>query len=120
LLPIDVMLPAAGQGALALETVAGHWVDDLLAPLNDTATASTVAAERAVLRHLGGGCSVPIAVLGQCQDEHLHVQALVSSPDGRRALRREINGPLDQAVPLGERLAAQLHADGAGDILQAL
>ena len=120
LLPIDMMLPPAGQGALALETAAGHWVDDLLAPLNDFATASAVAAERTVLQHLGGGCSVPIAVLGQCQDEHLHVQALVSSPDGSRALRREITGPLDQAVPLGEYLAAQLHADGAGDILQAL
>lgn len=119
-LPIDLMLPAAGQGALALETVVGHWVDDLLAPLNDPATASAVAAERAVLQHLGGGCSVPIAVLGQCQSHHLHVQALVSSPDGSRALRRDISGPLDQAVPLGERLAARLHADGAGDILQAL
>jgi hydroxymethylbilane synthase len=120
LLPVDMMLPAAGQGALALETVAGHWVDDLLAPLNDPATASAVAAERAVLQHLGGGCSVPVAVLGQCQDGRLHVQALVSSPDGRWALRQDISGLPDQAVPLGERLAAQLHADGAGDILQAL
>ena len=120
LLPIDMMLPPAGQGALALETTAGHWVDDLLAPLNDPATASAVAAERTVLQHLGGGCSVPIAVLGQCQGDRLRVQALVSSPDGNHALRREISGPLDQPVPLGERLAAQLHADGAGDILQAL
>ena len=120
LLSIDVMLPPAGQGALALETVAGHWVDDLLAPLNDAATAGAVAAERAVLQHLGGGCSVPIGALGQYQDAHLHVQALVSSPDGSRALRREISGPVDQAAALGERLAAQLRADGAGDILQAL
>lgn len=120
LLPVDLMLPAAGQGALALETVVGHWVDDLLAPLNDPATASAIAAERTVLQHLGGGCSVPIAVLGQCQNHHLHVQALVSSPDGSRALRRNISGPAAQAVPLGKRLAAQLHADGAGDILQAL
>ena len=102
-LPINVMLPPAGQGALALETVAGHWVNDLLAPLNDAATAGAVAAERAVLQHLGGGCSVPIAVLGQCQDARLHVQALVSSPDGSRApLQRSATsrrGPLDQAVP---------------------
>lgn len=120
LLPIDLMLPAAGQGALALETVAGHWVDDLLASLNDPATASAVAAERAVLQHLGGGCSVPIAVLGQCHDDRLHLQALVSSPDGGHTLRRKVSGPLDHAVPLGKRLAAQLHTDGAGDILQAL
>ena len=120
LLSIDLMLPAAGQGALALETVAGHWVDDLLAPLNDPATAGAVTAERAVLQHLGGGCSVPIAVLGQCRDDRLHVQALVSSPDGSRALRRDISGSRDEALQLGERLAAQLHADGAGDILQAV
>ena len=120
LLPIDVMLPAAGQGALALETAIGHWVDNLLAPLNDPAAAAAVTAERAVLQHLGGGCSVPIAVLGRCRDDRLHVQALVSSPDGSRALRRDVSGPRDEAAALGERLAVQLHADGAGDILQAL
>ena len=120
LLSIDLMLPAAGQGALALETAIGHWADDLLAPLNDPATASAVTAERSVLQHLGGGCSVPIAVLGRCCDDRLDMQALVSSPDGSRALRRNISGPRDEAAALGERLAAQLHADGAGDILQAL
>ena len=120
LLSIDVMLPAAGQGALALETAIGHWVDDLLAPLNDPAAAAAVTAERAVLQHLGGGCSVPIAVLGRCRDDRLHLQALVGSPDGRRALRRDVSGPRNEAAALGERLAAQLHADGAGDILQAL
>lgn len=120
LLPIDVMLPAAGQGALALETAIGRWMDDLLAPLDDPAAAAATTAERAVLQHLGGGCSVPIAVLGQFRDDRLHVQALVSSPDGSRALRRDISGPRDEAAALGERLAAQLHADGAGDILQAL
>ena len=120
LLSVDVMLPAAGQGALALETVSGHWADDLLAPLNHRLTASAVAAERAVLRHLGGGCSVPIAVLGEHRDGQLHVQALVSSPDGSCALRRSVSGSPRQAVPLGQRLAAQLLAHGAGDILGAL
>ena len=120
LLPFDVMLPAAGQGALALETVAGHWADDLLASLNHPPTARCVAAERALLQHLGGGCSVPVAVLGECRDGQLHVQALVSSPDGSHALRRTLSGPPGQAVPLGQRLAEQLDADGAGDILRAL
>jgi hydroxymethylbilane synthase len=120
LLPVDVMLPAAGQGALALETVAGHWADGLLAPLNHPPTATAVAAERTVLQHLGGGCSVPIAVLGEHRDGQLHVQALVNSPDGSCALRRAISGSPEQAVPLGQRLAAQLLADGASDILEAL
>ena len=120
LLPVDVMLPAAGQGALALETVAGHWADDLLAPLNHPATASATTAERAVLQHLGGGCSVPIAALGEQRDGELHLQALVGSPDGRCTLRRAISGPAEQAVALGQRLAAQLRADGADEILAAL
>lgn len=120
LLPVDVMLPAAGQGALALETVAGHWADELLAPLNHAPTAHAVAAERAVLQELGGGCSVPIAVLAECRDRQLDIQALVSSPDGSCAVRRSISGPSGQAVPLGQRLAEQLTADGAGDILRAL
>ena len=120
LLPVDVMLPAAGQGALALETVDGHWADDLLVPLNHPPSAAAVAAERAALQNLGGGCSVPIGVLGEHRGGRLHVQALVSTPDGIRALRREITGPPDQAALLGQRLAAQLLADGAGDILEGL
>ena len=120
LLDVGVMLPAAGQGALALESIAGHWVDDLLAPLNHPPTAAAVAAERAVLRHLGGGCSVPIGVLGEHRDGRLHVQALVSSADGSRALRRAIMGPGGEAAALGRRLAAQLLADGAAGILDGL
>ena len=120
LLAVGVMVPAAGQGALALESVAGHWVDDLLAPLNHPPTAAAVAAERAVLQNLGGGCSVPIGVLGEHQDGRLHVQALVSTPDGSRALRRAIMGPAGEAAALGRRLAAQLLADGAADILEGL
>ena len=120
LLSVDVMLPAAGQGALALETIAGHRADDLLAPLNHPPTAAAVASERAVLQNLGGGCSVPIGVLGEHRDGQLHVRALVSSPDGSCALRRAIAGPPDQAALLGQRLAAQLLADGAGDILAGL
>ena len=88
--------------------------------MNHPPTARSVAAERAVLQRLGGGCSVPIAVLGECRGGQLHVQALVSSPDGTDALRRSVSGPAGQAVPLGQRLAEQLNADGAGDILRAL
>ena len=120
LLQVDVMLPAAGQGALALETVEGHWADGLLAPLNHPQSAAAIAAERAALQNLGGGCSVPIGVLGEHRDGQLHLQALVSAPDGGRAIRRDITGPPEQAALLGRRLAAQLLADGAGDILEGL
>lgn len=120
LLPIEVMLPAVGQGALGLETVAGHWIDGLLQALHDPSSASAVAAERAFLWHLGGGCTVPIAALAQCQGAELHLRGLVSTPDGSHILRQDIRGPVPEAAQLGERLAVQMRAQGADTILAAL
>jgi hydroxymethylbilane synthase len=120
LFPVAVMLPAAGQGALGIETVAGHWVDALLQPLHDPTTAAAVAAERALLWHLGGGCTVPIAALAQCQGPELSLQGLVSTPDGTQLLRQELRGPVQEPAVLGARLAAQMRAQGAGAILDAL
>jgi hydroxymethylbilane synthase len=118
LLPPAVMLPAPGQGALAVETLAGHWVDALLVPLHDPPTAQAVAAERAFLAHLGGGCMVPIAAFAQCERQMLHLHGLVSSPDGGQVLRRDIRGNPQEAVQLGEALADHLLAEGAAAILQ--
>ena len=120
LLPLEVMLPAPGQGALALETLAGHWIDALLAPLHDPQTASAVAAERAFLAHLGGWCMMPVAALGHCQTGVLHLQGLVSTPDGRRQLRQEICGAAQDAAQLGQYLAEQLCAKGADVLLERL
>jgi len=120
LLPPEVMLPAPGQGALALETLVGHWVETLLAPLHDPPTASAVAAERAFLGHLGGGCMVPMAALGQCQDGVLRLQGLVSTSDGRRRLHQEIQGAMSDAVQLGQCLAERLRASGASALLEAV
>ena len=119
-LPVEIMLPAAGQGALGIETLAGHWIDDLLQPLHDPATASAVAAERAFLWRLGGGCTVPIAALAQCQGAELHMQGLVSTPDGSQLLRQELRGSVQESAQLGERLAVQMCASGADAILAAL
>lgn len=119
LLPCEMMLPAVGQGALALETLAGHWVDTLLAPLHDPLTASAVSAERAFLHHLEGGCSVPVAALGQCHQGTLHLQGLVASPDGRQQLRHAMVGPIAEAAQLGQRLAEHLRTLGADGLLEA-
>jgi hydroxymethylbilane synthase len=119
-LPVEVMLPAAGQGALGIETMAGYWIDDFLQPLHDPATASAVAAERAFLWHLGGGCTVPIAALAQCQGATLHLQGLVSTPDGSHILRQELHGLAQEPAQLGERLAAQMRASGADALLKVL
>jgi hydroxymethylbilane synthase len=116
-LPCEVMLPAVGQGALALETRIGSWVDALLAPLHHLPTGYAIRAERAFLARLGGGCMVPIAAFGQCQGEDLYLQGLVSTPRGERMLRQEIRGPASAAETLGTRLAEQLLASGARDLL---
>ena len=66
-----------------------YELDDLLQPLHGPTTAAAVAAERAFLWHLGGGCTVPIAALAQCQGAELYMQGLVSTPDGSQLLRQE-------------------------------
>jgi hydroxymethylbilane synthase len=119
-LPFEVMLPAPGQGALAIETRQGHWIDTLLEPLHDPPTAGAVTAERAFLAHLGGGCMLPIAALAQCQGHTLHLQGLVSTPDGQRLLRQEMQGAIQEAEELGKGLAERLLANGADTILQEL
>ena len=63
--------PLLDKGRWGIETLAGHWIDALLEPLHDPATARAVTAERAFLWHLGGGCTVPIAALAQCQGAEL-------------------------------------------------
>lgn len=118
-LPVEVMLPAAGQGALGVETRLGDSIDAVLQPLHDLPTAQAVAAERAFLWHLGGGCTVPIAAFAQCQEGELHLRGLVSTPDGTQSLAEEARGPAHEAEALGERLAVQMRAHGAGALLAA-
>jgi hydroxymethylbilane synthase len=117
----DVSLPAAGQGALAIECLASRAdLVELLAPLDDTATAACVRAERAVSRALGGSCQVPLAAYGEISGGSLRLRGLVASPDGKRIVREEARG--DPAAPerIGESLAQRLRAAGADAILAAL
>jgi len=120
LLPVEVMLPAVGQGALAVESRVGDDIDALLAPLHHVATAQAVTAERSFLAHLSGGCMVPIAALGQREGERLHLRGLVSSPQGDQVLRQEVRGPASEAEALGRQLAEQMLDDGARDILERI
>lgn len=119
-LPVEMMLPAVGQGALAVETRRGDRVDALLAPLHDVPTAQAVTAERAFLAHLSGGCMVPIAALGEVTGTNLQLQGLVSSPRGNQVLRQEVRGPALAAEALGRQLADEMLVAGAHDILANL
>lgn len=114
----DQMLPAVGQGALAVET----RVDDvetiaLAGSLEHKFTRLACLAERAFLRTLGGGCLLPIAAHAVVRDKRIRLNGLVCDPQGRRVMRDRDTGPLDEAEALGNNLAARLLASGAAELL---
>ena len=111
-------LPAVGQGALGLECRAEDAVTrELLTRLDDVATHQAVLAERALLAGLGGGCLVPIGAIGKVEANVLNLRAAVLSPDGRQRVAGEIAGSAEQAEQLGRKLADQLSAQGASEVL---
>ena len=121
ILPLQVSLPAVGQGALGLEIrEQDREVYDLTTPLNHRPSALTVAAERAFLARLGGGCQVPIAAYGQLDADQLRLTALVSMPDGSSVVRGERCGPWANGKEIGMGLAEELLGRGADRILKEL
>jgi hydroxymethylbilane synthase len=115
-LPLDVMLPAPGQGALAVQCRADdHTTLNLLAALEDEATRKAVAAERAFLSRLGGGCSVPVAAYAKVEYQTISLTGLVISVDGVKAIHVKRVG--EDAKLLGTELAQRAIAQGAHEIL---
>ncbi len=117
----DVMCPAVGQGALAIETANA----DLLArqaceKLNHPPTQFAVTAERALLGALGGGCQVPIGAYATVASGQLQLMAVVVSPDGRQLVRDRAEGPVADAEQIGRRLGEALLAAGADQILESV
>ncbi|ERS92119.1 hydroxymethylbilane synthase [Halomonas sp. PBN3] len=119
-LPAEVCLPACGQGALGIECrLHDPELISLLAPLDDSTTATRVRAERAMNTRLEGGCQVPIGGHAVFEDDGqtLWLRALVGTPDGSRVLRAEGRGSMHEPEALGIRVAEELLEMGAGDIL---
>ncbi|MCJ7490747.1 MAG: hydroxymethylbilane synthase [Dehalococcoidia bacterium] len=118
---LEAMLPAPGQGALAVETRADDAeVLRIVATIDDRDSRLATAAERAFLRRLGGGCRIPVAALATVEGSQLHLDGLVVDPQGIRAFRGGVSGDLDEAESLGERLAASLLSEGASEILEEM
>ena len=112
ILPPELMLPAVGQGALAIECrAADDKLRQRLAPLNDPATAASVAAERAMLAALDGSCRTPIAGLATIHEGRLGLDALLLAPDGNAERRGRIEGRVEDAVALGTELGERLRRD---------
>ena len=110
----EQMLPAVGQGALAIECRSEDAeLRQLLAPLNDTASAACVTAERAMLAALDGSCRTPIAGLATISGDRLSLKALLLSEDGSAERRGRSEGAVSDAVALGRELGERLRR-GAG------
>jgi len=117
IIPIEMMCPAAGQGALAIEIRAEHeLVREALTFLDHAATRAETDCERALLQAMGGGCQVPIGANASWQGGKLHLQAVVASPDGKAVLRESGTG--ENAAALGESIARALLGKGAAEILE--
>ncbi|MBS0509613.1 MAG: hydroxymethylbilane synthase [Proteobacteria bacterium] len=120
-LPSEVSLPAAGQGALGIECLAARTdIIGWLQPLNDDATAACVRAERAVARALAGSCEVPLGAYAELRDGRVWLRGFVARPDGSRIVRAEGEGAAAEAEALGSALAEALRAQGADEILAEL
>lgn len=117
----EVLLPAVGQGALAVTgRTDDQQIREALQPLLHHEASWATSAERAFLGALGGGCHVPIAAYGCIDGANLHLRGLVARPDGTEIIRDEISGPKDQHETLGRQLAERLLGRGARTILDAL
>ena len=118
---VEASLPAGGQGAVGIECrSADADIHALLAPLHHRETALRVTAERALNKHLNGGCQVPIACYALLEDEQLWLRGLVGQPDGGLLLRAEGRAPAADAETLGVQVAEALLAQGANAILAAV
>jgi hydroxymethylbilane synthase len=120
-MPTDIMLPAVAQGALCIEIRNDDAATaDLVAPLNDAATALCVATERAYLAKLEGSCRTPIAGLAELKAGRLHFRGEVLSPDGKHCFAVSREGEPRTGLQLGEDAAAELLERAGPDILSAI
>jgi hydroxymethylbilane synthase len=121
-LPVEDSLPAAGQGAMAIEIVAGPRADGvdlraLLSPLDHEHTAHAVRAERQVSRFFGASCQIPLAAHGTVEGGTLVLRAMVGTPDGRRSAVATASGPAALPEAVGEQVAHLLEQQDAAGIL---
>jgi hydroxymethylbilane synthase len=117
-LPLEIMLPAPGQGALAVQCRADDAaVLELLRGLDERNVRAATDAERGFLEGLGGGCAAPIAAFGRADEGRIHLEGLVLSLDGQRQIRLVWEGPATDGRRVGLRLAAEARAKGAEALL---
>lgn len=119
-LSTNEMLPAVGQGAVAIEARSGDAETiGVVGRLEHKFTQLACTAERSFLLSLGGGCLLPIAGYAVVRDKKIRLHGLVADSLGKRIVRDDISGSFEEAEQLGKRLAERLLANGAGELLEA-
>lgn len=114
----EILLPAVGQGVMAVEIREDDGeIAAMIAEINDADTKACITAERAFLRRLEGGCQVPIGALGALENGEIYLQGFVGSTDGAKVIRLCVCGAKDAAENLGIELAEKSLAAGAAEIL---
>lgn len=118
-IPFEIILPAVGQGAMAIEIREDDAdLKEILKVLNDAETEFCITAERAFLRSLEGGCQVPIGANATIENDKIQLEGFVGSLNGGINLREGITGEKNDALNLGEKLAEILISKGANEILE--
>jgi len=118
LIPLDLSLPAIGQGVIAIESRCNDTeILPIITPLNDSPTAHNASAERAFLCRLNGGCQVPLAGFAETEDAQLKLVGLLASPDGGKYLKMSQIGEVNTSREVGTQLAERLLEAGGREIL---
>ena len=118
-LPTSMMMPAPGQGALAVECRAGDKdMREALSKIEDPLARRAFEAERALLLALGGSCNVPLGALATLDGNEIRLRGLVGSPDASRIIKDELRGT--DPIAVGESLAERMRAAGAAEIIASL
>jgi hydroxymethylbilane synthase len=119
-LAVDVCLPAPGQGIVAVEIAdnCAHHIRAAIARISDADAETALLAERAVMVGLGGGCQMPLGALATLDGQEVTIHGVVASRDGTSVIRASARGHRGRAVAVGEKLAAQLVAEGALELLK--
>jgi len=121
IIPAQIMCPAAGQGALAIEIREADSATRLHVEfLNDDRARAATTCERALLNRLGGGCQVPIGAFAEMRSGKLHLEAIVADPGGSRVLRESRDGNFNHPEQLGNDVGETLLARGGEEILEAV
>ena len=122
-LDLNQFIPAVGQGSIAIEgctSLDSKLREAIVSACNDTATAICLRAERAYLRVLEGGCSIPVFALARLAANQIHIKGGILSLDGQQRIVMELTGPQSEAEQLGEALARQVLQAGGKTILEQI